>query len=75
MVEEFGEVPGLRVGLEKSIAFPIRPSFPTDYLENSGLHTFHTFKYLGVYVHNDISNYEVLNIAPIISQMTYKLRT
>lgn len=74
-VVEFGEVSGLRVGWDKSIAFPICPPLAHNYLSNSNLQMTQAFKYLGIQIHNELSKYEDLNVTPIIKQMVDRLQT
>lgn len=75
VVEEFGKVSGLRVGWEKSVAFPRGPKMDYTNLSHSKLTIQPTFKYLGIYINNNLSCFQALNITPIITYMETRLRT
>lgn len=56
VVEEFREMSGLRVGWDKSQAFPIGPPLPHGYLQWSNLQIAQSFRCLGI--QNEIYKYE-----------------
>lgn len=73
-VDDFGSYSGLRVNWTKSILLPV-DDFPfPDISVRSRLLVVDRFTYLGVVVHRDVRQFDILNITPTMQYVCCKLK-